>query len=275
MTSPFTIYPAIDLRGGRVVRLQEGDPARQTTFSDAPVAVARRWLAAGAEWLHVVDLDGALSEGGATRETVRALAQTGAHIQFGGGLRSLEAMGQALESGAERIVVGTVAVEQPVLVAEAVRRFGAERVVVALDARDGQVQVRGWQQAGGVSAADLGRAMARHGVRLALHTDIGRDGLLTGANVAASAALARESGLQVLVSGGVASLDDVRRAVAYRGEGITGIIIGRAAYEGDVSLEEALAIAAAVGPDSQMPAGEEHTSASTVAHDATQPRKST
>ena len=248
MTPSFTIYPAIDLRGGHVVRLQEGDPARQRIFGDDPLAVARRWLAAGAEWLHVVDLDGALGAGGAGRETLQALGQTGARIQFGGGLRTLEAMAHALESGAERIVMGTIAVEQPALVARAIQRYGPERVVVALDARSGQVRTRGWQQAGGISAADLARAMAARGVRLALHTDIGRDGLLTGTNVAASAALAQGSGLQVVVSGGVASLDDVRQAAARAADGVAGVIIGRALYEEKFTLEEALAIATTAQP---------------------------
>ncbi len=238
------LYPAIDLRQGSVVRLEQGDPARQTVFDDDPMAVARGWAAAGASWLHVVNLDGAFAdEGAANWSLLPALARLGVNIQFGGGIRSLADVEWALAAGVQRVVLGTVAVEQPALVADAVSRYGAEHVAVSLDARDGLVRTRGWRQDAGITAVELGRRMADHGVGLVVHTDISRDGLMGGANVAASASLARETGLAVVVSGGVASLDDVR---AVRGvSGLAGIIIGRALYDGAVDLADALAVLAA------------------------------
>ncbi len=238
------IYPAIDLRGGRVVRLKYGDPQQQTTYSDDPLETARHWLAAGATWLHVVNLDGALGEANAALEILRQIAALeGVQVQFGGGLRSLEDAARALEAGAARVILGTAAVQRPELAAEAVRRFGVERVAVALDARGERVATHGWQQLSAWTPAALGRRFAELGVRHALYTDITRDGDLSGVNVAATAALARETDLAVIASGGVASLADVR---ALRKTGaVAGAIIGRALYSGAVDLAEALRVAAA------------------------------
>ena len=237
------IYPAIDLRGGRVVRLKYGDPQQETAYSDDPCAVAERWRAAGAAWLHVVNLDGALGEESSALETLRQLAALeGVRVQFGGGLRALEDAARALEAGAARVILGTAAVQRPELAGEAVRRFGAERVAVALDARGDRVATHGWQQLSAWTPAELGRRFAEMGVRHALYTDITRDGDLSGVNVAATAALARETGLAVIASGGVASLADVR-ALLETGA-VAGAIIGRALYTGAVDLAEALRLAA-------------------------------
>jgi phosphoribosylformimino-5-aminoimidazole carboxamide ribotide isomerase len=236
--STFIVYPAIDLRGGRVVRLQEGNPNRPTVYSDDPAGVAARWRAAGATWLHVVDLDAALGEDApANRRGLAAILRLGGRVQFGGGVRSLEAMAKLLDMGVSRVVLGTAAVENPDLVAQALTCFGPEAVAVAIDARDGRVRTRGWQAESGLDAVTFACRLADLGLRTAIHTDIARDGLGTGVDVAASRRLAEASGLAVIASGGVASLADVR---AVRDAGLSGVIIGRALYEGRIDLEEAL-----------------------------------
>lgn len=237
----FIVYPAIDLRHGHVVRLERGDPERQTVFGDDPRAVAETWVAAGATWLHLVNLDGAFEEGGAANwEALPALSALGAKVQFGGGLRTLHDVERAFTRGAARVLLGTAAVENPELIEEAVARFGAGRVAVSLDARDGMVRTRGWQAQGGVDALALARKMRALGVTTAVHTDISRDGVFAGVNAAASAELAQASGLRVIASGGVASVADVRRAAACTEQGVVGVIAGRALYEGRLDLAEAL-----------------------------------
>ena len=234
----FTIYPAIDLRGGKVVRLQEGDPARMTAYSDDPFEMAQRWLDVGALWLHVVNLDGAFSESEAVnRSALEAILKLGARLQFGGGLRSLEAIAHAFDLGVNRVVLGTIAIGQPDVVANALTRFGAERIAVGIDARDGLVSVRGWKDNSGVSALDLALQMRSMGLRTVIFTDIGRDGLGSGLNIAASLKLAEASGLDVIASGGVKVMGDV---IAARDAGLSGVIIGRALYEGTIDLREAL-----------------------------------
>jgi phosphoribosylformimino-5-aminoimidazole carboxamide ribotide isomerase len=236
------IYPAIDLRRGEVVRLRHGDPRQQTTFAADPVAVARRWAAAGARWLHVVNLDGALGDEDAAVEAnlaaVAALAGVGPRLQFGGGLRSLAGVAHAFELGVARVVLGTMAVTEPHTLAVALAQFGPERIVVGLDARDGRVAIHGWQTDSGLDVVTLGRQLRAAGVLRVLHTDIGRDGDLSGVNGAASSELAQATGLAVIASGGVAGPDDVRRLRAL--PGIEGVIIGRALYEGKIDLAEVL-----------------------------------
>jgi phosphoribosylformimino-5-aminoimidazole carboxamide ribotide isomerase len=247
----FTIFPAIDLRHGQVVRLQHGDPGRQTTFSADPPATARRWADAGAHWLHVINLDGAFEEGGAANwEVLPRLAEVGPRLQFGGGMRNLEDVQRALDAGAARVILGTLAVENPELLRRAISRFGPQKILVALDARDGLIRTRGWRATGGVSAVELARRVAADGVTTVVHTDIARDGVLTGVNAQASAALARETGLQAIASGGVASLKDVRRTMALAADGVVGLIAGRALYEGALDLSEALRLAQAA-PDAR------------------------
>jgi phosphoribosylformimino-5-aminoimidazole carboxamide ribotide isomerase len=234
----FDVYPAIDLRHGNVVRLQEGDPLRQTVFDADPVAVANRWAVQGTRWLHVVNLDGAFGESNSMQELLPALCRVGPRVQCGGGIRSLADVEAALNAGAARVILGTVAVERPEVVREAMARFGAEAIAVGIDAREGRVRIRGWQAGGGLTAIDLGRQMKAMGVETVIHTDIAQDGLLSGVNARASAELAQVAGLRVIASGGVAGLGDIRRV---RGAGLAGVIIGRALYEGKISLKEALA----------------------------------
>ncbi len=239
----FEIYPAIDVRQGQVVRLQEGDPLRQTVFDADPVAVANRWAGQGARWLHVVNLDGAFGESNAMQALLPALCRVGPCVQFGGGIRSLAHIEAALAAGVSRVVLGTVAVEQPERVREAASRFGAHAIAVGIDVRGGRVRVRGWQADGGVTAIDLGQQIRAMGVEIVIHTDIERDGLLSGVSAAACAELAETCGLRVIASGGVAGLEDIRHVRAVAAQGVMGVIAGRALYQGTLDLREALAIA--------------------------------
>ena len=238
----FTIFPAIDLRGGKVVRLKEGDPARITAYSDNPAEMAKHWLEMGASWLHVINLDGAFGESDhanrSALESILSVAKSfGGRVQFGGGIRSLDAIERAVDLCVNRIVLGTIAVEQPDVVADALTRFGAERLAVAIDARDGFVRVHGWKDDSGISATGLALQMRTFGLRTAIFTDISRDGLGSGLNIAATRALADVSGLNVIASGGVHTLEDV---VAARRANLSGVIVGRAIYEGTLDLKIAL-----------------------------------
>ena len=239
----FTIFPAIDLRNGRVVRLEHGDPEKETVFGDNPVKMAQRWLAAGVEWLHVVNLDGAFDEAGAANwSALPQLTKLDAKIQFGGGIRSLDDMARALDAGANRVILGTIAIEKPDLVSKAVTKLGNEQIVVGIDARNGRVKTRGWFKDTAVRPVDLGKAMKERGVKTIIYTDISRDGVLGGVNVQASVQLSQVTGLQVIASGGVASLEDIRRCHAKVEHGLIGVITGRAIYDGRLDLGEALQI---------------------------------
>jgi phosphoribosylformimino-5-aminoimidazole carboxamide ribotide isomerase len=236
-----TIYPAIDLRHGQVVRLKYGDPEQQTVFGEDPLATAGKWVDAGATWLHVVNLDGAFDEAGLQNwQLLPELTRSGARVQFGGGMRTLKDIARALNQGVARVILGTVAVEEPDIVQDAVRHFGSERVAVGIDARDGLVKVRGWQSDSVSTPLVLALQMMALGVRTIIYTDISRDGVLTGVNAQATAELARSTGLNLIASGGVASLADVRRVLAFNRDGVSGLIIGRALYEGKIDLGEAL-----------------------------------
>jgi phosphoribosylformimino-5-aminoimidazole carboxamide ribotide isomerase len=237
----FTIYPAIDLRDGQVVRLQHGDPDKQTTFGSDPIAIAQRWLDDGASWLHVVNLDGAFDEKGTANWSVLPhLTALPAHVQFGGGIRSLADVERVLHAGVARVILGTAAIENPDLVSQAITRFGPDYIAVGIDARDGRVKTRGWLTDTAVTPTQLGQQMKERGVRTVIYTDISRDGVLTGVNAEATAQLAQATSLSVIASGGVASLEDVRRCHALANKGIGGVIIGRALYDGKVALREAI-----------------------------------
>jgi len=237
------IFPAIDLRQGRCVRLRRGRPDAETLYSDDPVAVAERWMREGAQWLHVVNLDGAF---GVSSPNLRIAGQIAASVevplQFGGGLRTLADIEKALGLGITRVILGTVALHQPQLVAQAIERFGPERIMVSIDAQDGRVAARGWRELSDLKAVALARRMRDIGVQRVVYTDISRDGMLTGVNVPATERLARESGLRVIAAGGVASLKDIQMLKAAEESGIEGVIIGQALYTGAISLPEALAV---------------------------------
>ena len=241
----FEIFPAIDLRHGRGVRLQLGDPGRQTVFSDDPLEVAIRWINSGARWLHVVNLDGAFAEIDRVNwDILDQLSRLPVRIQFGGGLRSMEDIEAALSTRVSRVVLGTAALEDPELAALVLNKFGSERLVVSIDARDGRVRIRGWQDESDVMPMNLAKRMGELGVRTIIYTDINRDGILSGVNVDATAELAAQTGLEIIASGGVRSLDDVAFLKDREDRGISGVIIGRALYEGRIDLTAALSLAA-------------------------------
>ncbi|HWR45474.1 1-(5-phosphoribosyl)-5-[(5-phosphoribosylamino)methylideneamino]imidazole-4-carboxamide isomerase [Sporomusa sp.] len=238
------IYPAIDIRGGRCVRLTEGRFDKETVFADNPAEMALKWAAAGAEYLHVVDLDGALAGKPVNLAVVSAIVKAVAiPVQLGGGIRTLETIGQVLEAGVSRVILGSIAVRNPELVREACRQFGS-RIVVGIDARDGQAALDGWEVSGGIGAEELAKKMAEAGVARIIYTDISRDGTLQGVNVAATAALAKAAGIPVIASGGVKSLEDITALhAANRDNGIEGVIVGKAIYTGAVDLAEAIRLA--------------------------------
>ena len=234
------IFPAIDMRQGRCVRLLQGRAERETVYFEDPVAVAQRWEAEGAAWLHLVDLDGAMSEGSGNRAIAkRIFAALQIPVQFGGGVRSMEDVEEILDAGAARIVVGTAAVQHPEFLAEAVQRFG-ERIVVGIDARDGHVATHGWNHVGSLEAVAFAQTLARSGVQRVVYTDISKDGMLVGPNLEATSRLAADSQLKVIASGGVASLDDLRALRGLEPMGIEGAIVGKALYEGRFTLKEAI-----------------------------------
>jgi phosphoribosylformimino-5-aminoimidazole carboxamide ribotide isomerase len=233
------VYPAIDLLDGQVVRLLKGRAENRTVYSADPPGIARGWAEAGAEWLHVINLDGALSQAAPNLDLLSQLASVGLPIQFGGGIRSLDDVQAALDAGATRVIIGTLAVRQPEVIGEAVGRFGPESVAAALDARDGYVATHGWGSTSTYTPAALGTRFAEMGLRHALFTDISRDGALTGVNVEATVELARATGLAVIASGGVSSLDDIRALRAAEVE-IAGVIVGKALYDGVFTLGSAL-----------------------------------
>lgn len=235
------IYPAIDLRGGKVVRLKEGDPKQQTTFSQDPVATARRWIAEGAQWIHMVNLDGAFNAANSNQGILEAVASLGVPIQFGGGLRRIEDIADAIQRGATRVVLGTVALEQPQVVDEALASYGPDRICIGLDARDGRITTHGWTSTREETPVELGRAMAARGVRHALFTDVSRDGSLQGANIEHTIELAQQTGLQVIASGGIHRLEEIERLAA--SGCVAGVIIGMALYTEQFTLEQALTAA--------------------------------
>ncbi|MDT7543166.1 MAG: phosphoribosylformimino-5-aminoimidazole carboxamide ribotide isomerase [Acidobacteriota bacterium] len=236
------IIPAIDLRQGQCVRLAQGRRADVKIYGDDAVEVARNFEAQGARMLHVVNLDGAFDESDSlNREVARQIMRAvQIPVQLGGGLRSERAIEQLIEAGASRVVVGTLAVESPATLENLVRRFGSS-IAVGIDARDGLVKTRGWEREGNLSAIELARRVAGVGVERIIYTDIARDGMLDGLNIAQTCAIAHESGLRVTASGGVSSLEDIERlAEAGSVSGIDSVIVGRAIYEGRFTLDEAL-----------------------------------
>ncbi len=233
------LFPAIDVRAGRVVRLSQGEPSRETSYHDDPVAQAERFIAAGASWIHVVDLDRAFGTGDnlAVISAVAASAGGRVRIQVGGGLRSLEALDAVLRLGVSRAVLGTAAVTDPALVPRAVAAAGGERIAIGLDTKAGMVAIRGWVETTELFVDDVCRRVLSEGAKTIIYTDVSRDGMLTGPDLDGAKRL-QALGASVIASGGVASLQDLR---AVRDAGLAGAIVGRALYEGKFTLEEALA----------------------------------
>jgi phosphoribosylformimino-5-aminoimidazole carboxamide ribotide isomerase len=236
------LYPAIDLRGGRAVRLLRGDYAAETVYSDDPVAVARSFEAAGARWIHVVDLDAARSGEAGNLEYVAAIARSvRCEVETGGGVRSVEAAERLIDAGVARVVIGTAAVERPELVTELAARYPG-RVAVGLDARGRQVAVKGWTEATGADLVDLARRFEGQGVAALIVTEIGRDGTMAGPDLDQLGAVLDATAVDVIASGGVGTLDDIRALAGVQrgGRSLAGIIVGRAIYEGRFTVEEAL-----------------------------------
>ena len=237
------IYPAIDIRGGRCVRLTEGRFDAETVFADDPAEMALKWAGMGAEFLHLVDLDGALAGEGKNVPVIeRILQSVNIPVQLGGGIRNLETIEKLLALGVTRLILGSAAVKNPQLVEEACKKYPGH-IAVGIDAKNGDVAIEGWGQGSGVAATELAKKMAAYGVETIIYTDISRDGMLSGVNVEATAALARACGVPIIASGGVASLEDIRRVKAVESDGVQGCIIGKAIYTGAVDLKEALALA--------------------------------
>lgn len=238
------VFPAIDIYEGKAVRLRKGDFNAVTEYGDNPADMARRWADLGAEFLHVVDLDGALA--GASRNTApirEILKQVNIPIEVGGGIRTLDDVKLMLDLGVQRVILGSAAVKTPPLVAEACQLYG-ERIAVGIDAKDGIVAVNGWGESGKMRSEDLARDMAGRGVKTIIYTDISRDGTLSGVNIEATVRLARAAGIGVVASGGVSSLEDIRAVKAHEKDGVIGVITGKAIYDGRLDLKEALRIAA-------------------------------
>lgn len=238
-----TIFPAIDLKDGQCVRLVQGRADRKTVYSDQPEAVARKFAQEGAVWLHVVDLDGAFTGSSRNLKSIEKIAQAvDLPFQVGGGLRSRADVKRILELGAARVIIGTKAVSAPEFVQELLEEFGPEKIVLGIDAREGRVAVEGWVSTAELSAEEFGTTMRELGVTTAVFTDISRDGLLAGPNIAATRNMAVKTGLEIIASGGVASLKDLQELKKLEAVGVSGVIIGKALYNGAFSLAEALAV---------------------------------
>ena len=238
--STFTIFPAIDLRAGKIVRLAQGDPTRQTTYGDDPRQQAERFKDEGAQWIHVINLSGAFDEDAAANlKALEAILSVGLNVEFGGGIRDQETVRVPLEMGVERVFLGTAAIQNPELVDWAVAQYGPARIAADIGVRDGAVMVKGWQQSTPLTMLEAGMRFRRQGLLWCVLTDVRRDGVGTGVDVSSAVELQNDTGLQVVASGGVSTLEDVRRV---REAGLAGVIIGRALYEGKLALEDAISL---------------------------------
>lgn len=245
--APFQVIPAIDIRGGRAVRLYQGDYSRETVYAEDPTRVAAGWMEAGAPLIHMVDLDAAREGRQIHLDLIRRICASGARVQLGGGARSREAVLRALDAGVERVVLGTLAASRPALAAELFGELG-DRLVLGLDARDGEVAVAGWLEGSGRKAADLAAEMVSAGARRIIFTDIRLDGTGAGPAIESTADLARQAGVPVIASGGVGSLQHLLDLREQAAAGIEGAIVGRALYDGSLDVRAALAVSRAAEP---------------------------
>lgn len=237
------VFPAIDLKSGLVVRLAEGDMARATVYGDDPAAQAVAFAEAGSQYLHVVDLDGSFAGQAENRGAVEAILEAfPGHVQLGGGIRTRQAVEGWFDLGVSRVVMGTAALKDPDFVKDMAKEFPGG-IVVAVDAKDGMVATEGWAEVSDVGIVEMAHRFEDAGVASLLFTDIGRDGLLKGCNIEATVDLARRTDLPVIASGGVKGLDDIRILALHAGEGIEGVITGRALYDGRLDLAAAIAMA--------------------------------
>lgn len=234
------IFPAIDIRGGKCVRLTEGDFNQEIIYGDDPVVMAQKWAGQGAEFLHVVDLDGALAGSPVNLEIIaRIVKAIPVPVQVGGGIRDEEKVRILLNLGVRRVILGSVAVKNPKLVEQLCRMYG-DKIAVGIDARNGMVAVEGWAKAGNITAVELAKKMADSGVSRIIYTDISRDGKLAGVGVDETVSIAKAAGIPVIASGGVKDMDDVKAVMAATNQGLEGVIVGKALYAGTLELNKAI-----------------------------------
>ena len=236
------VIPAIDLKNGKCVRLKQGEMNRETVFSNHPPEVARHWEAMGAEMLHLVDLDGAFFGSPGNKEVIEEIRQeVRIPLQLGGGIRTLEVIEEYLNLGINRVILGTAVCQQKNFLKEAALNF-PDRILVGIDARNGKVAIKGWAEQTDLSAIELARRSEKEGAAAIIYTDIQRDGMLRGINLKATQVLAQSVSIPVIASGGVARLEDIKRLMPLTKDGVTGVIIGRALYEGKIDLKEAIGV---------------------------------
>jgi len=237
------IFPAVDIRGGKCVRLMQGRADQETVYGDDPAAMGQRWQDEGASWLHVVDLDGAFGAKPQNLEVIRRLRQAVAiPVQLGGGLRNLDTMATYIDLGIDRLILGTAILKNPDLVAQALETYPG-RIALGLDAKDGLLAVEGWTETTSQTASEVAKKLEPFKPAAIIYTDISRDGVKRGVNLEATGALARATDIPVIASGGVSSLDDIRALLPLKPLGVIGVITGRALYDGNLDLKEALRLA--------------------------------
>ncbi|MBP3037916.1 1-(5-phosphoribosyl)-5-[(5-phosphoribosylamino)methylideneamino]imidazole-4-carboxamide isomerase [Bacillaceae bacterium Marseille-Q3522] len=238
----FTIYPAIDMRGGKCVRLLQGDYEKETVYGDSPLAMVKAFKDAGATWIHMVDLDGA-KDGKRVNDqfVLQAAKEKQINIQIGGGIRTEEDIVHYIEQSVKRVILGSVAVSDPDFALRMVKKYH-RNLAIGIDAKNGYVATHGWLRQSKISAVDLGKRFADAGAETFIFTDISTDGMLTGPNLKAISAMAKATGKAVIASGGVSSLADIRSLQELKADGVTGAIVGKALYEGRFTLEEAIAV---------------------------------
>ncbi len=246
------ILAAIDLKNGKCVRLVQGDPEAETIYGEDPAAMAETWAAIGTDWLHIINLDGAFGDSSKAAKNVNALQaildRVSTPVQFGGGLRGPDEVKRALDMGVSRVIIGSMAADRPRQMLDILGKYGPEQVVLGLDVKDGKVATHGWRQLADTSAIELAQMVETAGLKHIIHTDISRDGMLSGVNLQGSIDLAQaasrdKDGFKVIVSGGVASIEDVKQVKAAEDKGLEGIILGKALYTGAVDLAEAMQVA--------------------------------
>lgn len=237
----FQIYPAIDLRDGKCVRLFQGDYAQETIYGDSPVDMAKKFVEAGAQWIHMVDLDGAKDGVRINDQVVIEAARLGANVQVGGGIRTREDIQHYLSNGVTRVIIGSLAIRNPELAVAFIEEFGADRIVIGIDAKNGMAATEGWIETSGQAATEVANYFASKGAKHFIYTDIATDGTLAGPNIEANKALTESEDAEIIVSGGIGSLEDIRNVKeASSQSNIAGVIIGKALYENRFTLEEAL-----------------------------------
>lgn len=239
----FTIYPAIDLRGGKCVRLYQGDFNQESIYHDSPVEVAKAFYNQGAQWLHIVDLDGAKSGIPQNHQLIQQIAhEVPVNIEVGGGIRTLESIKEYLSNGIQRVILGTTIIREPEIVKQALELY-KKQIVIGLDTREGKIAGDGWLTTSELDAVTIGKKLIEQGAKTFIYTDIAKDGALSGPNIEAIASFAKETGADVIASGGVSTLGDLKDLAAFNKKGIQGVIIGKALYNGLFTVSDALDVA--------------------------------